>query len=319
MRIPSQEIIESPTEQVFFGFQLFPTKVNIGELLQVCELEALTHLFVIGVMFPFDTPKSFRVVSNFGTQCGMWTPSGKVTLEFKADGTWICKDTELSGNWKLTSQHLLDFEKHGLRTLYKPLLGTESFVQIEGDDDRLEIFIPETDHQSVSFRLYRGPIEENQKYPPIFLWKCNDKCVCTQFGTITGKPHGSWKYRENDILEASFHFSCQEQSAHMHTFEPIAGTSSLRLFHEHRKVLLIPTCAQAMHKLGFDNQLCLSVQSDMSVFDEPIRHWKSFHLCEATTMNVSATLDLFVDGRVQCRTNDFPCQGNWVCLPRVLS
>ena len=155
------------------------------------ELEALTQLFVIGVMFPFDTPKSFRVVSNFGTQCGMWTPSGKVTLEFKADGTWICKDTELSGNWKLTSQHLLDFEKHGLRTLYKPLLGTESFVQIEGDDDRLEIFIPETDHQSVSFRLYRGPIEENQKYPPIFLWKCNDKCVCIQFGTITG--HGNIK------------------------------------------------------------------------------------------------------------------------------
>ena len=147
MRIRSQEIIESPTEQVFFGFQLFPTKVNIGELLQVCELEALTHLFVIGVMFPFDTPKSFRV-----------SPSGKVTLEFKADGSWICKDTELSGNWKLTSQHLLDFEKHGSRALYKPLLETESFVQIEGDDDRLEIFITETDHQSVSFCLYRGSI-----------------------------------------------------------------------------------------------------------------------------------------------------------------
>ena len=117
----------------------------------------------------------------------------------------------MSGVWKLNSQHLLQLKRKqhnsndfDVDTFYKPLLGTKSFVTMAGDD---QLLIPEveTDNQSFSFRYFRGEREENN-HPPMFLWKSDDKCVSTQLGTITGKPHGSWNYR-NDLLETKFHFS----------------------------------------------------------------------------------------------------------------
>jgi hypothetical protein len=275
------------------------------------ELEGLAHFVVM-----FQLPKCFRLVKGVRTGCA------EITLEFKVDRTWICKDNmKLSGNWNLTSQHLLDFyiKQDETHIFFKPLLGTESFVKIEGDFTDDELLIPETDYQSFSFRYYRGPRDENN-YAPMFLWKSEDKCVSTQLGTIKGEPHGSWNYRDV-FLDTTFHFSCQEQRAYFHIFEPIACTSSWRLLHEHKQVLLIPTHAQAIDTLDFRSQ-CWNAENNMAlkkIFNNPIQHWKCFHVCRGGNVENNNVLELFVDGKVHWRNKTLPGQtyGNWMFIHGV--
>ena len=111
----------------------------------------------------------------------------------------------------------------------------------------------------------------------------------------------------------------EEENALVHTFEHIAGTNSFQRVPAHKKVLLIPTCPHAMHKLGFYNQW-LNAQNDMALFDKAFR--KRFYLFGQTSRNVMATLELFVDGSMEWR-NNFTGQhlwnhGNWIIVQGVL-